>query len=105
MKKMLLLLLVLSLCAVTAAIAVPAGKTLEFSKSPMGTVTFSGQVHKDAGIKCNECHNKDMFPKMKQGTVAITMAQIYEGKLCGACHNGQRAFEAKTNCNRCHVKK
>lgn len=104
MKKILLLLAVVAICAVTAAVAVPPGKTLDFSSSSMGKVTFSGQIHKDAGVKCMECHNKEMFPKMKQGTVSITMDQIYAGKLCGVCHNGQRAFEAKANCNRCHVK-
>lgn len=103
MKKILLLVAALSIVA-TAAFAVPAGRTLEFTKSPMGTVTFSGQIHKDAGLKCNDCHNKDMFPKMKKGTVTITMEKIYDGKLCGVCHNGQRAFDAKKNCNRCHVK-
>ncbi len=104
MKKMLLLMTVMIFCGVTAAVAVPAGRTLEFGKSPMGTVKFSGKVHKDAGVKCKECHNSEMFPKMKQGTVEIKMAEIYDGKLCGVCHNGQRAFEAKANCNRCHVK-
>lgn len=104
MKKMLVLLTVLAFCVVTVAVAVPPGKTLEFGKSSMGKVTFSGQVHKDAGVKCMECHNKDMFPKMKSGTVEIKMADIYAGKLCGVCHNGQRAFEAKASCNRCHVK-
>jgi len=104
MTKRLLLPLLIVLVVVTAAIAVPPGRTLEFNKSPMGTVIFSGQVHKDAGIKCSECHNPDMFPKMKQGTVTITMAQIYAGKLCGACHNGKRAFAAQGNCQRCHKK-
>lgn len=104
MKKILMLLTVLAFCVVTAAVAVPPGKTLSFSKSPLGAVTFSGQIHKDAGVKCMECHNKDVFPKMKQGTVEIKMADIYAGKYCGVCHNGQRAFEAKANCNRCHVK-
>ncbi len=105
MKKMLMLMAVISLCVVTAAVAVPPGKTLDFEKGSMGTVVFSGQIHKDAGIKCAECHNKDMFPKMKQGTVQISMDEIYAGKFCGVCHNGERAFEAKKNCNRCHVKK
>ena len=105
MKKMLLLIAIVSCCAVTAAVAVPAGRTLNFDKSPMGEVNFSGQIHKDAGVKCADCHNKNMFPKMKQGTVSISMAEIYEGKFCGVCHNGERAFEAKKNCNRCHVKK
>ncbi len=105
MKKLALFLSLLVLCAVTSAIAVPPGKTLTFDKSSMGPVEFSGTTHKDAGVSCKECHNKDMFPKMKQGTVAITMDQIYAGELCGKCHNGTRAFEAKTSCNRCHVKK
>ncbi|MDX1581818.1 MAG: cytochrome c3 family protein [Alphaproteobacteria bacterium] len=41
---------------------------------------------------------------MKQGETEITMEAIYAGRLCGVCHNGQRAFDAKGNCNRCHVK-
>ena len=84
--------------------AINPGKELKFEKSSMGTVTFSGQIHKDAGVKCKECHNKDMFPKYKQGTVEIKMSKIYAGELCGLCHNGKRAFEAKSNCNRCHKK-
>jgi c(7)-type cytochrome triheme protein len=43
-----------------------------------------------------------MFPEMKQGTVEIKMSAIYAGQLCGTCHNGERAFEAKKNCIRCH---
>ncbi|SDZ77234.1 c(7)-type cytochrome triheme domain-containing protein [Desulfuromusa kysingii] len=104
MKKITLLLSVLILCGVTAAIAVPPGKTLTFDKSSLGPVTFSGTVHKDAGFSCKDCHNKQMFPKMKQGTVEITMDKIYAGELCGQCHNGTVAFEAKKSCSSCHVK-
>ena len=104
MKKIALLLSVFIFCAATAVIAVPANKTLTFDKAAMGSVEFSGKVHKDAGIKCKECHNKEMFPKMKQGTVEITMKQIYAGDLCGKCHDGTRAFAAKKSCKRCHVK-
>ena len=103
MKKLLITLCVM-LTVATIAMAVPASKTLEFDKSSMGTVTFSGKIHKDAGVSCKECHNKDMFPKMKQGTVEIKMTKIYAGELCGVCHNGKRAFEAKANCTRCHKK-
>ena len=105
MRNLLCLIVVALLVSSGIALAVPAGKTILFEKSPIGTVQFDGQIHKDAGVKCNECHNKGMFPKMKQGTVTITMNEIYAGKLCGVCHNGQRAFEAKANCNRCHIKK
>ncbi|MBN1957597.1 MAG: cytochrome C [Desulfuromonadales bacterium] len=104
MKRLFLLLTLFVFVGVTVAVAVPPGKTLTFDKSPMGPVEFSGTVHKDAGVSCKECHNKDMFPKMKKGTVEITMTKIYAGELCGACHNGTRAFEAKKSCNRCHVK-
>lgn len=103
MKKM-LLSVVLLLCFAAAAVAVPAGRTLEFDKSPMGTVTFSGEIHKEAGVTCKECHNKDVFPKMKKGTVEIKMDAIYAGQLCGKCHNGERAFEAKKSCTKCHKK-
>lgn len=104
MKKLLLLAAVLVFVAVSAAVAVPPGKTLSFDKSSMGNVEFSGKVHKDAGVSCKECHNKEMFPKMKKGTVEITMKRIYAGELCGTCHDGGRAFEAKKSCKRCHTK-
>lgn len=86
------------------ALAVPAEKTLLFSKSPMGAVRFDGTLHREASQKCKDCHNKETFPKMKQGAVEITMDAIYAGKLCGTCHNGERAFDARGNCSRCHVK-
>lgn len=102
MSKMLILLAIGLFACTTVALAVPPGKTLEFKKSPMGKVIFSGKIHADAGVKCAECHNPDTFPKMKFGTVEIKMEEIYAGKLCGKCHNGTRAFAAKTSCNRCH---
>ena len=104
MKKLIVFGLIVLFASSSVALAVGNKKTLEFTKSAMGTVVFDGTVHKEAGLKCKECHNKDTFPKMKQGTVSITMEEIYAGKLCGVCHNGQRAFEAKANCNRCHKK-
>lgn len=104
MKLRAVLVFLLLAVFVGSAIAVAPGKVLEFSKSSMGKVTFSGQVHKDAGFACNACHKPDLFPKMKQGTVTMTMNEIYAGKLCGACHDGKAAFAAKGNCNRCHKK-
>ena len=105
MQRLTILIVTILFLSSSIALAVPAKKTIEFEKSPMGTVTFDGTLHKEAGNKCKDCHNKGMFPKMKQGTVAITMDDIYAGKLCGVCHNGDRAFDAQGNCARCHVKK
>ena len=105
MQRLSILIVIVLFVSASIVLAVPAKKTLEFSNSPMGVVTFDGTVHKDAGVKCKECHNKDMFPKMKQGTVKITMDEIYASKQCGVCHNGGRAFDAKSNCHRGQVNK
>ncbi len=104
MRQILCLVVISLLVGAGVALAVPSGKVIEFNNSPMGLVKFDGKIHKEAGNKCKDCHNSDMFPKMKQGTVTITMDDIYAGKYCGVCHNGQRAFDANGNCDRCHVK-
>src|SRR5664279_3877545 len=83
-----------------SALAVGPGKTLEFKGSPMGTVLFDGTAHKNAGLTCKDCHNADIFPKMKQGNIKITMSDLYAGKYCGRCHNGKKAFFIKENCTR-----
>ena len=85
--------------------AVPSGKTVEFA-SPMGKVTFSGKIHADKGFKCADCHSKPKLFEMKKGGDKINMAAINDGKFCGACHNGTKAFGAKdpANCVKCHVK-
>ncbi len=86
------------------AFAVPSGKELEFPGGAMGKVIFSGTVHAKAGLKCADCH-PGIF-KMKKGGDVITMKEINEGKFCGACHNGTKAFSAKdaANCSKCHKK-
>ena len=104
MKRMTVFLVGLIFGVATVALAVPANKTITFDQSKMGPVEFSGKIHKEAGFKCKSCHNKDMFPKMKKGTVEITMKDIYAGKYCGKCHNGDVAFAAKKSCKRCHKK-
>ena len=85
--------------------AVPSGKTVEFA-SPMGTVTFDGKAHADAGLKCADCHIKPKLFAMKKGGDKISMAAINEGKFCGACHDGNKAFgvKAPADCAKCHKK-
>src|SRR5512138_2356942 len=106
MKNMpsLALAVAMTLVWTASALAVPAGKTLEFPDGDTGKVIFSGQVHKDAKLTCSACHKPDLFPEKKKGTVKITMEAINAGKLCGACHNGKAAFAPKDNCGRCHKK-
>jgi c(7)-type cytochrome triheme protein len=53
-------------------------------------------------FKCAACHD-ELF-KMKAGTAdKITMDSFLEGKACGACHDGKKAFESNFDtCTRCH---
>src|SRR5690242_1542742 len=87
-----------------SAHAVGEGKVVEFTGSPEGVVVFDGQAHKNAGITCGDCHNPAVFPKMKKGSVKITMSDLYAGKYCGKCHDGKKAFKIMDNCVRCHRK-
>lgn len=105
MRRTILFALVTTCICGSTALAVSPGKTIEYNASPLGTVTFNGDTHKKATASCKECHSEGIFPKMKQGTVKITMSDIVAGKYCGVCHNGIKAFEAKANCERCHIKK
>jgi|APIni6443716594_1056825.scaffolds.fasta_scaffold373062_2 c(7)-type cytochrome triheme protein len=68
-------------------------------------VIFHGDQHLKRGFKCNDCHNKEMFPEKKKGATVITMKAIQQGKLCGKCHNGKIAFGIDHHCDRCHPKK
>jgi hyperosmotically inducible protein len=86
-------------------LAVPAGKTVEFA-SPMGKVIFDGKAHAGKGLKCADCHAKPKLFEMKKGGDKISMAAMNEGKFCGACHDGNKAFgvKAPADCAMCHKK-
>ncbi|OQY20016.1 MAG: cytochrome C [Desulfobacteraceae bacterium 4572_35.1] len=91
--------------ASTDVLAVPRGKSITFPRSSNGKVIFDGTVHNNSAKKgCRQCHNPQLFPRMKQGTVHIIMKNIYAGEQCGSCHNGHQAFKARSNCGRCHKK-
>ena len=88
------------------AMAMPAGKA-EFAGGDKGKVTFDAKVHADKGFKCAECHTA--APKlfeMKKGKNKMTMADMNDGKFCGACHDGKKAFSVKAedSCAKCHKK-
>ena len=103
MKKFTILLaVIIALAFFGSAMAVSSGKTVEF-KTSMGTVTFDGKTHAEKGLKCMDCHPKTF--QMKKGSFKMTEADHVPGKLCGACHDGTKAFaQTKENCNKCHKK-
>jgi len=71
----------------------------------LAPVPFSHTDHVKRS-KCTECHegNKPLFLKSKSDK-AYAMSDMYAGLICGACHDGKKAFEAKKSCAKCHIKK
>lgn len=86
-----------------SAMSAPPGKPIEYAGGAAGKVVFDGKVHADKGLKCPDCHTK-IWP-MKKGA-AMKMADLNEGKSCGTCHNGEKAFKTSdtANCAKCHKK-
>jgi len=93
---------ILTTMACNSALAVGPDKLLDFNDSSKGSVIFDGATHKGAGLTCPDCHNKDLFPKMKKGSVKMTMDDLNAGKYCGKCHDGKSSFMIKGNCIKCH---
>ncbi|MCX8027209.1 MAG: hypothetical protein N3A62_05065 [Thermodesulfovibrionales bacterium] len=100
-------ILLLLVCAVSlgffvvSAMAVPAGKNVEYQGGALGKVVFDGKIHADKGMKCNDCHTS-IFSMKKE--VKITMEDHKADKFCFKCHNGSKAFKAEESCTRCHKK-
>jgi|GEM_PF-5901370 len=86
--------------------------TIYSGNSVASGVAFSHFTHVSVSKKaCSECH-PDLF-SMGSGTVnagivtgiaakSLKMADLYQGKYCGKCHNGAGTFNVKTECSRCH---
>ncbi len=76
-------------------------------QTPVPGVTFSHKVHtKDAGLGCDDCH--DGLFLMEAGNLEkkadFNMKSFAEGKYCGACHDGDTAFNVSgyDTCVSCH---
>jgi len=73
---------------------------------PVKAVVFKHETHtKEAGLSCEDCHDQHFV--MKTGSAEakddFTMASLYDGKYCGACHDGSTAFASNTRCTTCHI--
>jgi len=79
---------------------------------------FSHRSHTLHGLgDCTACHNGEVFRKaLALSAKPMTMAAIFAGRFCGACHNGrtdhpkkqaEKIFAAdrenETICKRCHA--
>lgn len=77
------------------------GGDITFLLIGASNVTYSHEVHVTKHkLKCGDCHYRIYTTTAQRKDV--TMAAMQKGQSCGFCHNGQRAFDVKGNCNKCH---
>jgi len=77
------------------------GGEIVFPPGKLGSAVFRHERHlSNKDLTCAACH-KALFASRDRRAVG-TMKAIQDGKLCGACHNGEKAFSAKSKCSRCH---
>jgi len=65
----------------------------------MRPVIFPHWFHR-VRFRCKVCHG-DLGFQFKAGGNQINMLKIIDGQFCGACHNGEVAWNVE-NCNLCH---
>lgn len=75
-------------------------------EKPVKAVVFDHKTHTmEAGLDCDSCHD-DLF-EMEAGAAQeaedFTMASLYDGSYCGACHDGSTSFASDTRCTTCHI--
>ena len=80
------------------------GSTIVFIK-PVRAVIFEHKLHLAKNLSCADCHPAIFEKKSGQAenNADFTMAAFDQGKYCGACHNGIRAFSSNTRCTWCHI--
>jgi len=108
-RALIISICILALMALSVAYAqqkkVGGGEINYEAKGTPGPVLFSHETHVNQyKAKCTDCHTK-IF-KMKKESSKMTQALFAEGKFCGACHDGKKAFSAvaKADCQKCHKK-
>ena len=73
---------------------------------PVKSVVFEHKVHTmDNGLDCDSCHDElfEMEAGAAEEAEDFTMATLYDGGYCGACHDGGTAFASNTRCTTCHI--
>jgi c(7)-type cytochrome triheme protein len=74
---------------------------------PVKAVLFDHQAHTDDfGLACIDCHSQLFRAKTgyaEQRPEDFVMESLYQGRYCGACHDGIQAFASNTRCTDCHI--
>ncbi len=97
--------LICVMVALAAGVSAPVSaldlRDVTFKTKELGKVFFSHNNHIKKGKQksdCRACHDKIFDIKYP---VRHTMADMAQGKSCGACHDGKSAF-ALADCLKCH---
>jgi len=73
-------------------------KEITYAVKDTGATRFSHRKHLAANPDCNACHPALFAAGHNK---RATMAEMQQGKSCGACHNGKTAFSID-KCASCH---
>ena len=77
------------------------GEDILFNRSPLGPVLFSHDRHvRSHNLDCDQCH-PTLYPTQGRSN-PVGMSEMFDGKSCGACHNGKKAFAVQGDCSKCH---
>ena len=83
----------------------PPDITLPTAEASPGLVTFRHSSHLDAKqANCAQCHVKH-FRILRVNVPTATTAgarDLHSDQFCGACHNGEKSFSVKEDCQLCH---
>ena len=74
--------------------------------APVQGAFFSHKTHTmDMEVSCDDCHDElfEMEIGAAESNEDFTMAAMAEGQYCGACHDGDTAFAATSQCGYCHL--
>jgi c(7)-type cytochrome triheme protein len=100
LRVLLIAILLIALPAALFARGIP--DRVSIGSNATGPVEFSHNNHLQAvGKNCPSCHN-EIFHILPGKNTHYNMAEMEQGKSCGACHNGTRAFSVKADCANCH---
>jgi c(7)-type cytochrome triheme protein len=109
-KKCLLIILLAFFCIANVDVSGKSsfsdGGGILYTES-VKAVLFSHKKHVDVKhLSCDKCHNGlfEMEALRAEEKNDFNMESLYQGKYCGACHNGKVAFASGTRCASCHVR-
>ena len=86
----------------------PPDITIPTAEASPGVVTFRHSSHLDAKqANCALCHTQRFrILKVNVSTPVSAPARDFHGdQSCGACHNGEKSFSVKEDCQLCHQEK